>query len=57
MCQRAREREEERGRRQLLQCDKERGEQLGSTGQSYTRTRRKQKSSKEPLNLDKKGKR
>lgn len=42
MCQRAGEREEARA----AECEEERGEELGSTGQSYTRTRRKQKSSR-----------
>lgn len=50
MCQRAGEREEARA----AECEEERGKELGSTGQSYTRTRRKQKSSKKPLYLDKK---
>lgn len=53
VCQRAGEREEARA----AECEEERGEELGSTGQSYTRTRRKQKSSKKPPFLDKKGKR
>lgn len=42
MCQRAGEREEARA----AECEEERGKELGSTGQSYTRTRRKQKSSR-----------
>lgn len=53
MCQTAREREEAI----TAECEEDRGEQLASAGQSYTRTRRKQKSSKQPLYVDKKGKR